>query len=56
MSITLYAISVPKLILIRNIFFFHIVYAFECQWFLVLTWKIITVVIITEVIILPKRF
>ena len=49
-----YAISVPKLIPVRNIFF-YIVYVFECHLFSVLARKIITVIIITEVIILSIK-
>ena len=49
-----YAISVPKLIPVRNIFS-YIVYVFECHLFSVLALKIITVIIITEVIILSIK-
>lgn len=49
-----YAISVPKLIPVRNIFP-YIVYVFECHLFSVLARKIITVIIITEVIILSIK-
>lgn len=49
-----YAISVPKLIPVRNIFS-YIVYVFECHLFSVLARKIITVIIITEVIFLSIK-